>query len=491
MLGATDERSLRAERRVGRTLGDKWRLDRLIGMGGMAAVYAATHTNNQRAAAIKVLHREFSTKEDIRKRFLREGYIANKVGHPGAVTVLDDGTDEDGSVFLVMDLFHGETLHARATAGDGTLPVLEVLRITESLLDVLAAAHDAGVIHRDLKPENIFVTDEGDVKVLDFGIARLLEAKSDLTTQAGMLVGTPTFMPPEQIAGKMELIDGRTDLWAVGAMMFTLLSGKLVHEAKSGNALLLHAMTAPARSLSDVLPEVHPSVRAVVDRALAFERQDRWPDARAMQLAVREALATGAPRKGAPKTEIDLESHAPSSATVATKRSLVGRRSFAALVAVLLLGLTGAFGAWMRRHTGSLSLGSPAGPASPAATDDIAAGGDGGAENSRGDNAALAGTDGGLPDGDSDSGDDDAGDGYEEDDGGEYDEDDEEDDGGFDEEDADGAVLTAPPSSAANQRGTKPSPAASHRLPPKKPLVHKPLPPTPRKPRRKKRRPRW
>jgi serine/threonine protein kinase len=306
-MAAADEIQERATRRVGRVLGERWRLERLLGVGGMASVYAAKHTNNQRGAAIKLLHRELSVNESTRRRFLREGYIANKVAHPGAVSIVDDGVDEDGSVFLVLELLEGETLQARAQKQDYHMDPRELLKLAVDLLDVLAVAHAAQVIHRDLKPENIFLTDDGAVKVLDFGIARLNEPRGDLTTQMGAIVGTPTYMPPEQVAGRMEEIDARTDIWAVGAILFTCYSGRFVHEANQATALLYQAMTQPAPKLADIVHDVPPAFAAVVDRALAFEREARWPDARAMQAAVREALGSegSALRESDSRTSLD------------------------------------------------------------------------------------------------------------------------------------------------------------------------------------------
>jgi serine/threonine protein kinase len=281
-----------AARNLGRVLCDKWRLERVIGAGGMATVYAATHRNNLRTVAIKVLHPQLALDVDLRKRFLREGYIANKVGHPGAVAVLDDGIDEsDGSVFLIMDLLVGESLHERQRRSLSALEAHEVLRIVDSILDVLVAAHEQGIVHRDLKPDNVFLTREGAVKVLDFGIARLVEPRGgEEATRTGVMIGTPSYMPPEQARGRSNLVDARSDLWAVGAMTFALLTGRHVHEAETQNELLLRAMTTPADPLASVLPQVNAKVAAVVDRALAFDPADRWPDARTMQAAVREAI---------------------------------------------------------------------------------------------------------------------------------------------------------------------------------------------------------
>ncbi len=156
-----DELARRAEARVGRWLRQKWHLDRLIGIGGMAAVYSATHRNGKRGA-VKLLHLELSLEKDARERFLREGYVANKVGHPGAVVVLDDDVAEDGSVYLVMELLEGASLiDLLEQQKDWILPTHAALSVVEQLLAVLASAHDAGIVHRDIKPENVFVTNDG------------------------------------------------------------------------------------------------------------------------------------------------------------------------------------------------------------------------------------------------------------------------------------------------------------------------------------------
>jgi serine/threonine protein kinase len=279
----------RSRARVGLLLRDKWHLDVLLGVGGMAAVYAATHRNGSRAA-VKLLHAELSTHPDVRERFLREGYLANAVGHDGAVRIIDDDVAEDGSLFLVTELLDGETLEGRRRRFDGRLPEDEVLAIADQVTDVLIAAHAKGVVHRDLKPENVFLTRSGRVKVLDFGIARLRElSRPDSGTKAGESMGTPAYMAPEQARGLWDAVDGRSDLWAVGATMFCLLSGRPVHYGRTNNEQLLSAMTRPAPSLRSVLPGVSPSVANVVDRALAFNKAMRWPDASAMQEAVRSA----------------------------------------------------------------------------------------------------------------------------------------------------------------------------------------------------------
>jgi eukaryotic-like serine/threonine-protein kinase len=278
--------------RIGTVLKDKWRIDALLGAGGMATVYAATHRNGKRVA-VKVLRPELSREAAVRERFVREGYLANKVGR-GAVTVDDDDVTEDGAAFLVMELLDGETLEARRERSPGgRLPVADVVAAMDQVLATLVVAHAQGIVHRDLKPENVFVTRDGAVKVLDFGIARLREGggASKSTTATGAVMGTPAYLPPEQARGHSAEVDARTDLWAIGATMFALLAGRCVHEAETVNLLLLAAMTKPAPPLRSVAPDVPRELAAVVDRALALERDARWPDASAM----REALLRACP----------------------------------------------------------------------------------------------------------------------------------------------------------------------------------------------------
>jgi serine/threonine protein kinase len=283
-----DERTRLAKARLGQSVLGKWRLEQLIGIGGMAAVFEAAHKNGNRVA-IKILHPDLAGFDELRERFLAEGYAANRVAHPGVVTVRDEGTTEDGAVFLVMDLLRGQTLAERLEAGIQPFSVGEVLEIASHLLDVLVHAHDRGIVHRDIKPENVFLTSEGRIKLLDFGIARVEAAVRTHATEAGTTLGTPAFMPPEQALGRWSELDGRSDLWSLGASMYLLLSGCPVRERGSVTEELLGAMTRPVASLGDItsLPR---SVVAVVDRALAFDREDRFPDARSMQLAVRAIL---------------------------------------------------------------------------------------------------------------------------------------------------------------------------------------------------------
>ncbi|TKC98727.1 bifunctional serine/threonine-protein kinase/ABC transporter substrate-binding protein [Polyangium fumosum] len=300
-----------AERRVGRTLRDKYRIERVLGVGGMATVYLAVHRNGHRVA-VKILHPELSASVTQRDRFVREGYVANSIEHPGAVRVLDDDVSDDGCPFLVMELLEGETLDQRRRRAGGKIACREVLVIGHALCDALAAAHDKGIVHRDIKPENVFVTSDGTLKILDFGIARVV---ADEEGGPGGVAGTPAYMPPEQALGDRGAIDARTDLWAAGATMFTLLTGRLVHDASRATELLTSTATKPAPRLMDVAPEAPRDVARVIDQALAYSRHDRFEDAREMRDAIGSAhiVVYGEPLSVVPRNSGSSLAFAPSS----------------------------------------------------------------------------------------------------------------------------------------------------------------------------------
>jgi len=290
MTQKTDPLRAHADTRVGTTLNGKWHLEALIGVGGMAAVYKATHRNGKRVA-VKILHPIFPEETKIRERFLREGYLANKVDHPGAVSVIDDDTTPDGEVFLVMELLDGISVDELLWKFGGRMPYQHVLGMADQLLDVLVAAHKQNVIHRDIKPANLFVTRDRRVKVLDFGLARVNDPTPGASlTAAGVVLGTPAYMAPEQARAQWFLLDGRTDLYAVGAVMFRLLTGRSVHEAPTERERHAMAMSKPAPKVIDVSPDIPANVAALVDKALEFKREDRWADATTMQKAVRNAM---------------------------------------------------------------------------------------------------------------------------------------------------------------------------------------------------------
>jgi hypothetical protein len=277
--------------RVGATLRGKWTLEKLLGEGGMASVWVARHKIG-RLDAIKILHPLVAASPQLRARFEQEARVVNRFRHPGAVEIRDIDTTEDGSPFLVMELLEGETL--AAVMNRGGVDVAMVLDAADQVLDVLSAAHAQGIIHRDIKPDNLLRLADGRIKVLDFGIARVREgANEEFRTRTGTTLGTVAYMPPEQAKGAE--IDARADLYSVGATMFRMLAGRRVHEADTEAERLAKLVTAPAPSLASVAPGVPEKVCAVVDRALTFDRDRRYPDAATMQSDVRAVKGGAAP----------------------------------------------------------------------------------------------------------------------------------------------------------------------------------------------------
>jgi serine/threonine-protein kinase len=275
-------------RRIGTTLCDKWTLERLIAVGGMAAVYVAVHKIGRRDA-VKILRPEAAASRELVERFEQEAHAVNRFRHHGLAEVRDFDRDENGVPFLVMELLEGDSLIERALEHPPSLE--DALRYLDEVLDVLAAAHAQGIIHRDIKPDNLFITREGPLKVLDFGIARMNEGSPrSQRTASGMVIGTPEYMSPEQVLGHK--IDARADIYSVGATFFWLLARRHVHPASNDMEVMVKTMTERPTPLCVAAPRVPVDVGLVIDRALAFRTDDRYPDAATMQQDV-QALRRG------------------------------------------------------------------------------------------------------------------------------------------------------------------------------------------------------
>jgi eukaryotic-like serine/threonine-protein kinase len=268
--------------RIGQELNGKWTICRLLGAGGEGAVYEAVHHNGRRAA-LKILAAPPILRARAKRLAARESQLANAIDHPGIVAVLDDDVAEDGSAYIVMELLDGETLETRRLRTGGRIPLAQALPIFEQLLGVLEVAHDRGIVHRDIKPDNVFVTSFGQVKVLDFGLAT--EGPEPGT---GPWFGTPGFMPPEQAGGAWSEIDRVSDLWAVAATFVTVVTGRVVHQGATDDAIVAAAAREDAM-LDDLETDVPIAIADVLRRALAFDKGDRFRDARSMLTALRAA----------------------------------------------------------------------------------------------------------------------------------------------------------------------------------------------------------
>ncbi|MBW2453141.1 MAG: protein kinase [Deltaproteobacteria bacterium] len=304
--GAKEARR-KASERIGQWVRKKYRIDQLVGVGGMAAVYAATHRNGSRVA-LKILHTEFAREEAIKTRFLREGYVANRVDHNGRVAIQDDDETETGEAYLVMELLEGESLQQLWKRKKRKVPPIQAVQVAEAVLDTLVPFHEQKIVHRDLKPANIFLTNDGEVKLLDFGVAQMREGEGgEALTRAGTALGTPSYMSPEQAMGKSDQLDGRSDLFAVGATLYSILSGRRLHHGKSDNEAYILAATQPAPSLARRSPELPVEVIALVDRALQWDRRKRFRTAEDMRDACRQVLeALGVPPERARSVQAKL-----------------------------------------------------------------------------------------------------------------------------------------------------------------------------------------
>jgi serine/threonine protein kinase len=272
----------------GTVLHGSFRVLRLIAAGGMAAIYAATHTRLAGRYAVKVLHAEAAEMGSMVERFRREAEITSALRHPHIVQVLDFNQMDDGRPYMVMEYLDGADLRARLGGGK-TIPLHRAAIIVEQVAEALAAAHTVGVTHRDLKPENLFCvavpgSDKEFVKVLDFGMSKIRHA-SKLTADATVL-GTPPYMSPEQALGQIDAIGPATDQFALAAILYEMLSGEIAFYAATVPAVLDAVITR------DPFPLVGPEL-AAVDRVvrvgLAKEKSERFPDILAFARAVRAA----------------------------------------------------------------------------------------------------------------------------------------------------------------------------------------------------------
>lgn len=272
--------------RVGQVCGDGWHLTDVLGVGGEAAVYRAERDGGD-VAAVKVLHPAKAEDADAVARFAEEVGWMRTIDHPGVVAVYEEGITLDGEPFYAMEELTGSSLEALLAErnGDG-LPMHETLLIVVSVLDVLAACHDVGMVHRDVKPANVFVTEHGDVKLLDFGLA--FEVDDPGEEVEGARLGTPNYMAPEQAMNATRGVSPRSDVFAVGATLYRALSGTLPREGRSMDETFVLAATTPIRSLARTAPELPIPLIRMVDRAMAMDPADRFEDARAFIAAIHE-----------------------------------------------------------------------------------------------------------------------------------------------------------------------------------------------------------
>ncbi|HZA26815.1 MAG TPA: protein kinase [Actinomycetota bacterium] len=280
--------------REGRRLGDRYVLESLIAAGGMAEVWRGRDDILGRRVAIKVLHDQLAKDPDVLERFRAEAVAAARLSHPGVVRVFDTGLDGE-TCYIVMELVEGPTL-AESLARQGPLDPAETVRIARGILDALSHAHAAGVVHRDVKPTNV-LTDDHAVKVTDFGIAKAAFARGDLTA-TGKLLGTAKYLAPEQAAGSG--VDGRADLYALGIVMYEMLTGRVPFDAETDLATAMLRLTEvpdPPRALRAGIPR---DLEKIVVRALSRDPDERFQSAEEMSTAL-ERVAPAPERRVQPE----------------------------------------------------------------------------------------------------------------------------------------------------------------------------------------------
>jgi serine/threonine protein kinase len=271
---------------IGETLG-AYRVAGLLGVGGMGRVYKGVQPQIGSRVAIKVLSHECAQRRDLVERFFSEARAVNLIRHESIVNVLDLATLPDGRPFIIMEYLDGAPLSA-IVERTGPLPLGSLARLIAEVLDALGAAHGKGVVHRDLKPDNVFVTPAGRPKVLDFGIAKLHQTFGPGTaTQTGSLLGTPHYMAPEQALGRA--VDPRTDLYAVGVILFECATGRRPFEASSLYDLLRQHVDEPPPAPRRLRPEMSPAYEEVILRALAKDPAQRWQHSAALVQALQHA----------------------------------------------------------------------------------------------------------------------------------------------------------------------------------------------------------
>lgn len=252
---------------------ERYRLETMLGQGAMGRVIRAYDTLEDRPVAVKVLHRELAKKDHVLERFRRESEILRELGHPGIVRVYDAGQAPDGMEFLVMELLEGENLKQRLSR-EGPITPEAFLPILVQVCDALGAAHVQGVVHRDLKPENLFLVDHGEtVKIVDFGLSRLATQKR--MTKTGMMLGTPRYMPPEQIRSAKDA-NARTDQYALGVITHEALVGSSPFPAGDPGQLLGCVMEGRILTLEEERPELSKTLGDVVRKAMSRDPKERF-----------------------------------------------------------------------------------------------------------------------------------------------------------------------------------------------------------------------
>lgn len=352
-----------------RVLAGRYRLGRLLGEGGMGAVYEAEHIELGARLAVKLLGDDYLSDPTAARRFKREARAMAAIRHDNIVAVTDTGTDE-GVPYIVMELLEGESLSALLKRERHLEPPIAVAIVCQVLAGV-ASAHDSGIIHRDLKPANIFMARNSDgeplVKVLDFGVSKVAGDSETVLTVTGGVVGTPLYMSPEQIRGEQD-IDGRADVYSVGLLLYRMVTGALPLRRVPAAERRARMLAGDIPAAREVAPHIPAELDAVIGRALAVRREDRFPDATAFREALAQAMpeAAGALSTATRDTSLPaMPPEDPSEPVRSPDPVVAGRGAWRRRLQVaglaLALGVAIAFASWWTLAGGRAGDGS-AGP---------------------------------------------------------------------------------------------------------------------------------
>jgi serine/threonine-protein kinase len=278
---------------VGEIIGERYRIEEVVGAGGMATVYKAADLTLERPVAVKVMRREVVKEADQLERFRREARAAAKLSHPHIVTVIDAG-EENSRPYIVFEYVPGETLKQRIRS-EGPLPVPEAVAYSIEIGSALVAAHGAGLVHRDVKPQNVLIDPHGHAKVADFGIARELEA-SDGLTKTGRVLGTTDYVSPEQAMG--EEVSGQSDVYSLGIVLYEMLTGEVPFKGENHVAVAMKHVKDPLPDVQAIRPEISHALAAVVEKMTAKEPVDRYLTAASAVSDLEDILAIESARAG-------------------------------------------------------------------------------------------------------------------------------------------------------------------------------------------------
>ena len=324
---------------VGSVIAERYHVMRKLGEGGMGAVYLAEHVKMGRKSAIKVMNPGMSQDPDAIARFNREASNASRMSHPNICAIYDFGETPDGLIYLAMEFIEGQSLTALIKE-HGSLPPKRAASILHQTADALQVAHDYGIVHRDLKPDNIMIATGRDgsdqVKVVDFGIAKAHTSDAQKVTKTGLVVGTPEYMSPEQLAG--DKLDGRSDIYSLALVGFNMLTGTLPFPAQTAQETMIMRLTDDPKSLAEMKPGVAwpPQVQSVMDRALARDAAQRYPKAsdfgREFAMAIDAMPAAGVMEAGT----VVIGASAAAGPTAALPKTRVERETPVAATPVLV-----------------------------------------------------------------------------------------------------------------------------------------------------------